>query len=147
MRLPKISTRQRIVAAALALLVFGFSTAIRARQRVFAGQADRGSLASQSYSVSGSPAPIRYLTGNTAEQNLAPAAPSLVSAGGVIGSHPSPASTRSGLSLILVGLSLVGGAVFMRRITPGQLSSFRTAVAPSPAVNFIPEKSSVGAAK
>ena len=116
MRLPKTSTRQRVVIVALALLAFGLSTtAIGAMLRVLAGQAGRVQLASQrtSYAVSGSSIPIRYLT---PERNFAPAAPALVDAGVTVGSLP--ASRDSGLTLVLVGLSLVGGAVFMRRIAP-----------------------------
>jgi hypothetical protein len=140
MRLSKKSTRQRIVIVALALLAFGLSTtAIGAMLRVFAGQAARVQLAPQrkSYAVSGSSVPIGYLT---PERNFAPKGPALADGGLTVDSLPT--SHDSGLTLVLVGLSLAGGAVFMRRITPGQLSSLGPDVAPSPTANLIPAKRS-----
>ena len=122
MRLAKTSTRQRLVAAALTLLVFGLSpTAIGAKHELVDGQAGRDLLASlhTSYAVSGAPIPVRYLIRNAPGGDFAPPGPALVGVVGAVGSRPPPASHGPGLTLVLVGFSLVGGAVFMRRITPG----------------------------
>lgn len=139
MRLSKTSTRQRLVIVALALLAFGLSTTVTgAVLRVFAGQAGRELLASQHtfYPVSDGRIPIRNLT---PVRDLAPKGPALADPGVAVDSRPLPVRD-SGLSLVLVGLSLVGGAVFIRRITPGRVSSLRPDVAPSPTANFIPAK-------
>jgi hypothetical protein len=145
MRLPKTSTRPRLVVASLLLLVFGLLTlASGAKHEVLAGQAGRDQLASlhTSFAVSGGPIPTRHLTPNTPERDLARMDPAFVGAGGAVSSRPLPDSPDSGLTLVLVGLSLVGGAVFMRRITPGQLRGLRPDVVPSPTFNSVPGKRS-----
>ena len=142
MRLPKTSTRQRSVAAALTLFVLGLSpTAIGAKHKLLDGQAGTDPLALRhtSYAVSGAPILIRHFIRNTPERDFASAGPALVGVGGAVGSRPPPAPPDSGLILILVGFSLVGGAVFMRWIKPGQLSWRRHAFAASPSVDFTPE--------
>jgi hypothetical protein len=116
MGLPKTSMRQRLVIVASVTLVSGFSIIANG---VFADQAGRDQLASQttSYAVPGDPIPVRYLT---PERSLAPTGPTPVGPGVAVGARPLPASRDSGLTLVLSGLSLFGGAVFMRRITPRQ---------------------------
>ena len=139
MRLLKTSTRQRLVIVASALLAFGLSTAVTgATLGVFAGQAGRELLASQHtfYAISDSRILIRNLT---PVRDFAPKDPALADASVTDDSRPLPARD-SGLSLVLVGLSLVGGAVFFRRITPGRVSSLRPDIAPSPTANLIPAK-------
>lgn len=108
--------RQRLVIVASATLVSGLSIIANG---VFADQAGRDQLASQkpSYAVPGDPIPVRYLT---PERSLAPTGPIPVDPGVAVGARPLPASRDSGLTLVLAGLSLVGGAIFMRRITPRQ---------------------------
>jgi hypothetical protein len=139
MRLLKTSTRQRLVIVALALLAFGLSTTVTgAMLRVSSGQAGKEPLASQYtfYAVSESRIPIRNLI---PVRDFAPKGPALVDADVTVDSRPLPARD-SGLTLVLVGLSLVGGAIFVRRITPGRVSSLRPDIAPSPTANFIPAK-------
>ena len=116
MGLPKTSMRQRLIIVASATLVSGLSIIASG---VFADQAGREQLASQktSYAAPGDPIPVRYLT---PERSLAPTGPTPVDPGAAVGARPLPASRDSGLTLVLAGLSLVGGAVFMRRITPRQ---------------------------
>lgn len=150
MRFPQTSTRQRLVIVASALLAFGLSTTANgAKHKVSAGQAGRDRLASQrtSYEVSGDPISTSYLIRSSLERDFVPTGPTLVSAHVAVGSLPSPALPDSGLTLVLVGLSLVGGAVFIRRITPGQLSSLRPDVERSPTATFIPGKHSARIAK
>jgi hypothetical protein len=142
MRLPKTSTRPRIVIVALALLGFGLSTtAIGAMLRAFAGQAGRVQLASQgtSYAVSGSSIPVRYLA---PDRDFAPTDFGLVDADGAVGSRPLVPARNSGLTLVLVGLSLVGGAVFMRRKVPVQVSSPGPDVATTRTADSVPAKRS-----
>ena len=139
MRLPKTSTRQPLVIVALALLAFGLSTTVTgAVLGVSAGQAGKELLASQHtfYAISDSRIPIRNLA---PVRDFAPKDPALMDADVTFDSRPLPARD-SGLTLVLVGLSLVGGAVFIRRITPGRVSSLRPDVAPSPTADFIPAK-------
>jgi len=106
--------------------------------RVSSGQAGKEPLASQYtfYAVSESRIPIRNLI---PVRDFAPKGPALVDADVTVDSRPLPARD-SGLTLVLVGLSLVGGAIFVRRITPGRVSSLRPDIAPSPTANFIPAK-------
>ena len=139
MRLPKTSTRQPLVIVALALLAFGLSTTVTgAVLGVSAGQAGKEPLASQHtlYTVPEGRIPIRNLT---PVRDFAPNGSAVVDADVTVDSRPLPARD-SGLTLVLVGLSLVGGAVFIRRITPGRVSSLPPDVAPSPTANFIPAK-------
>ena len=108
--------RQRLVIVAAATFASGLSIVANG---VFADQAGRDQLASQkaSYAAPGDSIPVRYLT---PERSLAPTGPTPVDSRAAVGSRPLPSSRDSGLTLVLAGLSLVGGAVFMRRITPRQ---------------------------
>jgi hypothetical protein len=128
----------------LALVAFGLSTfAIGDRCEALAGQAggDQLALLRTPYPVFGGPIPTHMIR-DTPERDFARSDPALIGAGGPVGSRPVPASPGSSAPLVLVGLSLIGGAVFMRRITPGQLRSLGPAVAPSPAVNLVPVQQS-----
>ena len=71
------------------------------------------------YAVSDGPIRIRYLLSDTSDAGSESEASVLASARGVNIVRLHAASTRSGIALIALGLSLVGGAVFMRRRLPG----------------------------
>lgn len=149
MRLRRTSTRQRLAVAVLALLALGpLTLTIGAIREVSTGQAGTDPLASlrTPYRVSGGPISLAHLTTGTPDRNFARTRPAPEVAGSSVGSRPSPAGADYSVTLVLVGLSLVGGAVFMRRLTPGQLQSSNPAVAPSPVVNFASVKSSPNSA-
>lgn len=111
MRLRK--TFPRLAATVLGVVVFGLSPiAIGAKHKLF----------SDSYTDSDAteaPIPVRYLTRSAPAPAFAPTGPVQAGGDGAVDSHPRPGTSDSGLPLILVGFGLVGGAVFMRRITPG----------------------------
>ena len=113
MRLRKKSARPRIVATVLAVVVFGLSPiAIGAKHELF----------NDSYTGTGpanAPVPVRYLTNIAPAPDPALTGPAQMGGNGAAGSRSHPLNSDSALPLILVGFGLVGGAVFMRRITPG----------------------------
>lgn len=123
MRFPKRLMRPRVVATALAVVLFGLSPiAIGAKHDLF-DAAYRGTepFASphSSYASFEAPVPVRFLTPNAPEGNFGTKGPAQVGGDGVgVGAHPQPVRSDSGLPLILLGFGLVGGAVFVRRITP-----------------------------
>jgi len=95
--------------------------AVGAKDVRFEGASGMDSLSSPQpgYAISGGPIPIRYLFSNTSDQRAKPAGLVLAAARGPALSGQRSASTDSGLALIALGFSLVGGAVFMRRKMPG----------------------------
>lgn len=111
MRFWKKWARPRFVATVLAVVFFGLSPiAIGAKRELF----------NDSYTAreAVSPISVRYLTRSAPAPEFAPTGPTQAAGDGTGSTHPRPA-TDSGLPLILVGFGLVGGAVFVRRLTPG----------------------------
>lgn len=123
MRLLKTSTHPRVVATLLALIVFGLSSiAIGAKHELFNDDyVGPNSFASphSSYMTSEPPIPVRYVTPNALQRDFARVDPAPTNAESTVASQSQSAKSGSGLSLILVGFGLFGGALFMRRITPG----------------------------
>lgn len=123
MRLLKTSTHPRIVATLVALIVLGLSSiAIGAKHELFNDDyVGPDSFASQhsSYMNSEPPIPVRYIAPNAPQQDFARMDTAPKNADSTVASQSQPANSGSGLSLILVGFGLFGGALFMRRITPG----------------------------
>ena len=114
--------RHRLVATAVALLVFGFSpTAIGAKHEIIDGQVGRDlRLALRTSSaVPDALIPIRFLRRNTPGGAFSAGGLKPTGVHGVLGSQGPPVTPGSGLNLILVGFTLVGGAIFLRRMTPG----------------------------
>jgi len=123
MRLLKTSTHPRVVATLLALIVFGLSSiAIGAKRELFnddyVGGAESFVSPDSSYTTSEPSIPVRYITPNAPQQDFARPDPAPPSPDRTVASQSQPAKSSSGLSLILVGFGLFGGALFMRRITP-----------------------------
>lgn len=119
-----MSARGCVLATVLTVAVFGLSPiAIGAMHGLLNG----GDIATAqpfvppqaAYTVSEVPILVRYLVPNAPKRDFARADRTQIDGKDTVGSSPRPGTSDSGLSMILVGFGLVGGVVFMRRITPG----------------------------
>jgi len=119
-----MSARRCVLATVLTVAVFGLSPiAIGAVHGLFNGgdtaAAQPFASPQAASTVSEVPILVSYLVRNAPKREFAPANRTQIDGKDTVGCSPRPGTSDSGLSMILVGFGLVGGAVFMRRVSPG----------------------------